>query len=113
MRAIENFNGKQRVREFYDTSPEDAYELLKAIAEIHGLESRLKLATPTKQESSDKKLAEEISEEHAKRNSNFSFTKYQITIGAEIEYVNDKNIKCYVIDDRKVKYNGQIRIFMI
>lgn len=49
LRAIENFNGKQRVGEFYAMSPEDAYELLKAIAEIHGLESRLKLATPTKQ----------------------------------------------------------------
>lgn len=108
LRAIENFNGKQRVREFYAMSPEDAYELLKAIAEIHGLESRLKLATPTKQESSDKKLAEEISEEHAKRNSNFSFTKCQIPIGAEIEYVNDTNIKCSVFGDRKVKYNGQV-----
>ena len=36
LRSIENFNGKQRIREFYAMSPEDAYSILEAIAEIHG-----------------------------------------------------------------------------
>ena len=31
LRSIENFNGKQRVREFYAMSPEDAYSILEAI----------------------------------------------------------------------------------
>ena len=34
LRSIENFNGKQRVREFYAMSPEDAYSILEAIAEM-------------------------------------------------------------------------------
>lgn len=28
LRSIENFNGKQRIREFYAMSPEDAYSIL-------------------------------------------------------------------------------------
>ena len=43
LRSIENFNGKQRVREFYAMSPEDAYSILEAIAEIHGCADKLKL----------------------------------------------------------------------
>ena len=42
LRSIENFNGKQRVREFYAMSPEDAYSILEAIAEIHGCADKLK-----------------------------------------------------------------------
>ncbi len=34
LRSVESFNGKQRVREFYAMSPEDAYSILEAIAEI-------------------------------------------------------------------------------
>lgn len=36
LRSIYNFNGQKRVREFYAMSPEDAYSILEAIAEIHG-----------------------------------------------------------------------------
>ena len=42
LRSIENFNGKQRIREFYAMSPEDAYSILEAIAEIHGCADKLK-----------------------------------------------------------------------
>jgi hypothetical protein len=104
LRSIESFEGKKRVREFYAMSPEDAFELLRAIAEINGMESNLKLIAPNKEEKQAEKLAEEISA----RNENFSFTKCNIPIGAELEYVRDANIKCHVVDDRRVRYNGQI-----
>ena len=103
LRSIESFEGKKRVREFYAMSPEDAFELLRAIAEINGMESKLKLVVPNKEEEQAEKLAEEISE----RNENFSFVKCNIPVGSEIVYNNDGNIKCYVADDRRVKYNGQ------
>lgn len=103
LRSIESFEGKKRVREFYAMSPEDAFQLLKAIAEINGMESKLKLVAPNKEEKQAEKLAEEIST----RNENFSFAKCNIPVGAELEYINDTNIKCYVVDDRKIKYNGQ------
>ena len=47
LRAVENFNGKQRVREFYAMTPEDAYSILEAIAEIHGCTNKLKRIVPT------------------------------------------------------------------
>ena len=104
LRSIESFEGRKRVREFYAMSPEDAFELLRAIAEINGMENKLKLVTPNKEEKQAEKLAEEISS----RNENFSFVKCNIPVGAELEYIHDTNIKCYVVDDRKIKYNGQI-----
>ena len=108
LRAIESFEGKKRIREFYAMSPEDAYGLLKSIAEINGMEHKLKLITPNKQEKKAESLAEEIAEEHIQKNKNFSFNICQIPVGAEIEYSHDPNIKCYVVDDRRVQYNGQI-----
>jgi len=104
LRSIESFEGKKRVREFYAMTPEDAFELLRAIAEINGMERCLKLIAPNKEEKQAEKLAEEISS----RNENFSFTKCKIAVGSELEYIHDTNIKCYVVDDRKIKYNGQI-----
>ena len=104
LRSIESFEGKKRVREFYAMTPEDAFELLRAIAEINGMENNLKLITPNKEERQAEKMANEISS----RNENFSFLKCNIPIDAEIEYVNDENVKCYVADDRRVKYNGKV-----
>lgn len=108
LRAIESFEGKKRVREFYAMSPEDAFGLLKAIAEINGMESELKLITPNQEEQKAEKLAEEITQEHIQRGEIFSFTKCKIPVGAELEYINDHNIKCKVVDDRKIEYNGQV-----
>ena len=37
----------------------------------------------------------------------FSFTKCQISVGEEIEYYDDPGIKCMVVGDRKVEYQGK------
>lgn len=108
LRAIENFEGKKRVREFYAMSKEDAYGLLKSIAEINGMEDKLKLITPNKEEKQAEELADEITQEHKERGEIFSFTKCQIPVGSELEYINDSNVKCYVVDDRKIKYNDEV-----
>lgn len=105
LRAIDSFEGKKRVREFYAMTPEDAYDLLKSIAELNGLEKNLKLSTPNKQEIEDEKVAQEISQTH--RNENFSFAKCSIPVGANLEYINDKSITCKVVDDRHVEFKGQ------
>ena len=42
LRTVDHFDGKKRVREFYALSAQDAYGLLKAMAEIHGTSKRLK-----------------------------------------------------------------------
>ena len=47
LRAIDNVDGKERVREFFEMSAEDAYDLLRCIATINGLEDNLVLVEPT------------------------------------------------------------------
>ena len=47
LRSIETFNGKKRVREFYAMTPEEAFSLLQAMAEIHNCTDKLKLVQPT------------------------------------------------------------------
>lgn len=108
LRSIDSVEGKERKREFYAMTPEDAYDILRAIAQLHGMEDRLKLIRPSQEEKKQEKIAEEITSEHIKRNENFSFTKCNIPVGAELEYVYNRDIKCYVVDDRKIKYNGEI-----
>ncbi|MDO4568745.1 MAG: GIY-YIG nuclease family protein, partial [Clostridia bacterium] len=107
LRSIENFEGKKRVREFYAMSPEDAYSILEAIAEMHGLGDKLKRIAPNEQEIQAEKAAQEIDTEHTERASNFSFSKCQIPIGAQIEYAYDASLKAKVVDDRNVEYNGE------
>ena len=107
LRSIENFNGKQRVREFYAMSPEDAYSILEAIAEIHGCSEKLKLVKPSNEEITAEQTAQEIDTESTERATNFSFTKCQIPLGAKIEFCNDPNITAEVVGDRNVKYNGE------
>ena len=74
LRSIENFNGKQRVREFYAMSPEDAYSILEAIAEIHGCADKLKRIAMDEAQKQAEETAQEIDAEHKERQSPFRFS---------------------------------------
>lgn len=108
LRSVESFNGKQCIREFYAMSPEDAYAILDAIAEMHGCGDKLKLIRPSAEEAAAEATAQEIDTESTERASNFSFSKCQIPVGDMIEYCDDASIKAKVVDDRNVEYNGEI-----
>lgn len=60
LRAVETFDGKPRVREFYNISAQDAYEILASIASISGTQKRLKLVQPEGHEALDEQIAEEM-----------------------------------------------------
>ena len=107
LRSIENFNGKQRVREFYAMPPEDAYSILEAIAEIHGCADKLKLIAMDESDKQAEAMAQEIDTESNERAANFSFSKCQIPVGSKIEYCDDSNITATVVDDRNVEYQGE------
>ena len=62
LRSIDNVEGKKRVREFYAMAPEDAYEILEAVAEINGLKENLKLWKQTEKEVQEEAVAKEIEE---------------------------------------------------
>ncbi len=111
LRSMEEVDGKKRVREFYAMTPEDAYSILEAIAEINGYKHRLKKWKATAEEQKEERIAQEISDAHQERLSPFTFSKCNIAIGEQIEFCCSGNehsgTLCKVADDKHVEYNGQ------
>ncbi len=88
-------------------SPEDAYSILEAIAEIHGRADKLKRIAMDEAQKQAEETAQEIDAEHKERQSPFRFSMCNIQSGEEIEYCNNPEIKCAVVDDKTVSYQGQ------
>jgi hypothetical protein len=111
LRSIDNFNGQKRVREFYAMSPEDAYSILEAIAEIHGCTDKLMRYKQSDAELEDEETAQEIIAERREKAAPFRFSMAGIPIGAELEFCrnarDNSGIFCIVLDDRHVGYNGK------
>lgn len=105
LRTIENFDGKERVKEFYAMSAEDAYGLLECIAKISGTEDRLQRPTPEGHEILDEQIANEVRE--TARRGPFRFSDCNIPIGSELTFIEDSNIKAIVVDDRRIEYDGE------
>lgn len=105
LRTIENFDGKERVKEFYAMSAEDAYGLLECIAKISGTLDRLKRMTPEGHEILDEQIADEVRE--TARRGPFRFSACNIPFGSTIEFVDDSSIQAVVVDDRHIEYNGE------
>lgn len=112
LRSTEEVDGKRRIREFYAMTPEDAYSILEAIAEINNYSHRLKKWKASATEQRDEALAQEINEQHQERLAPFTFTKCGISIGEQIEFYCNGNANtgtlCEAVDDKHVKYNGEI-----
>ncbi len=106
LRTIDTVNGKTRKRELYAMSAEQAYEILKAMAEIHGCEHRLHRYQKSADEKRDDAVAQEIEAEHQSRMSPFSFERCGIMPGEEVEYKLDPDIKAVVLNDKRVEYQG-------
>lgn len=105
LRTIETFDGKERVKEFYAMTAEDAYSLLECIAKISGTGDRLKRMSPEGHEILDQQIADEVKE--TVRRGPFRFSECGIPFGSEIEYVEDSSIRPVVIDDRHIEYQGE------
>ena len=112
LRSTEEINGKKRVREFYAMTPEDAYAILEAIAEINGFKHRLKKWKATAEEQKAQETAQEISEAHQERLKPFAFSMCNIAAGEQVEFCFNGCEKsgaiCTVVDDKHVDYNGEI-----
>ena len=105
LRTIETFDGKQRVKEFYAMSAEEAYSLLECISKISGTTDRLKKMKPEGHEEEDEKIAEEVRTEA--RRGPFRFSECNIPVGSEITFSEDESIVATVLDDRHIRYDGQ------
>ncbi|MBR5618378.1 MAG: GIY-YIG nuclease family protein [Clostridia bacterium] len=111
LRSMEEIDGRKRIREFYAMTPEDAYSILEAIAEINGYKHRLKKWKATTAEQKDEAMAKKINEAHQERMAPFAFSMCNIAIGEEIEFwrsaTEPSGIMCTVADDKHVEYDGQ------
>ena len=108
LHAIEIEKGHKREREFYAMKPQDAYLILEAIAEIHDCKDNLKLIEPNDTEKNEEKEAQNIEKEARTRSNNFTFSEWQIPIGAVLQYCDDESITCKVVDDRKIEFQGEV-----
>lgn len=88
-------------------SKEDAYALLESIAKLRGTTDKLQRLTPEGHEVLDEEMAAEVQEEAKERRAPFSFSKSEIPMGAEINFIEDDTIKATVIDDRHIMYMGE------
>ena len=105
LRTIDNFDGKERVKEFFLMSPEDAYAILESIAKISGTIDRLKRVKPEGHEIEDEKMAEE--NQQTARRGPFRFGECGIPNGAELTFVDDASVKVTVVDDRHIQFGKE------
>ena len=99
-KLIDSLNPDLRVtktREFFVMSPEEAYELLEAIAMISGSQDKLKRTKMVNQSSTQKTKKPAL-----------NFAKCGIPVGAELIYIHDDSVKAIVESERKVIYNNEI-----
>lgn len=103
LRAREQLdNGRIREREFFKISPETAYGIFKDIASLRGDTNKLKLYTPTLNQSQEQELAESRT-----KRSNNSFKLLNIAIGDEIEFLYNDTIKAKVINEKnQIEFKG-------
>lgn len=96
-------NGRIREREFFKISSETAYGIFKDIASLRGDTDKLKLYTPTLEQSQEQEIAERIT-----RRSNNSFRLLKIAVGEEIYFLYDETVSAKVMNNRnKVQYEGE------
>ena len=98
-KMIDNLNKDLRVsknREFFIMSPQEAYDLLEAIATISGTTSKLK------------KVKEKESKKQSVKKPPVNFLKCGIPIGAKLVFTEDPSIVVEVVSERKVLYKDEI-----
>lgn len=96
-------------KEFYEMTPEKAYAILSAIAEINGDEDLLVL-NPYQDDFFAKKDTPEAddSDKPKPRKPPVNFAKCGIPVGAQLVFTEDPSVVCTVVNERKVEYNGKI-----
>lgn len=105
LRSRDEVDGKQRVREFFAMSAEDAYGIFEAMAEIHGTLDKLHLHAMSKADAKQEEMAQDIARQ---RRENFSFSKLNIPVGAELEFIHNPAITVTVADEKRtVIYEGE------
>ena len=114
LRAIETIDGKERKREFYELSANDAYEILLGIAKINGMESNITLVEPTSKEIKEEEKAEEG---RTKRvmiqlpRMDWLIEQGIVNIGDEVYIINHPDEVAVIKNAESVEYKGKLMSF--
>ena len=100
LRTVDNINGKQRKREFYEMTPEQAYNILKAISIITNTDKKLYKISETEEDKKELKRAKDDKQQRPP----FKFSMIGMKTGDKIYYKKNKNVIAIVVDDSHVKY---------
>ncbi len=82
-------------REFFVMKPEEACELLEAIANISGTKDKLK------------RIHIPVAQKQTVRRPPVNFAKCGIPVGAKLVYTEDPTVVAIVVGERKVQYPHQ------
>ena len=107
LRAKDNIDGKERKREFFEMSAEDAYDLLRCIAKINGLEDNLVLVEPTAKEMEDEDEATTKRKSTQLPKMDWLIEQGIISIGDEVYLINHPEEVATVVDAKNVEYKGE------
>lgn len=104
LRAREIYNNKERKREFYAMTAEEAYKILEAIAEINGLVDNLKKIDITEEQELENDVAEEESEMSIKRH-HFKDIEFTSSLTGKTYYgtTNNRGILSILERDSKLE----------
>lgn len=111
LRAKDNIDGKERKREFFEMSAEDAYDLLHCIAKINGLEDNLVLVEPTAKEMEDEDEATTKRKSTQLPKMDWLIDQGIVNIGDEVYLINHPEEIATIEDSRNVRYKDQVMSF--
>ncbi len=111
LRAKDNIDGKERKREFFEMSAEDAYDILRCIAKINGLEDNLVLVEPTAKEMEDEDEATTKRKSTQLPKMDWLIDQGIINIGDEVYLINHPEEIAIIEDSRNVRYRNQVMSF--
>ena len=111
LRAKDNIDGKERKREFFEMSAEDAYDILRCIAKINGLEDNLVLVEPTAKEMEDEDEATTKRKSTQLPKMDWLIEQGIINIGDEVYLINHPEEIATIEDSKNVRYKNQVMSF--
>lgn len=111
LRAVDNIDGKKRVREFFEMSPEQAYEIFRCIAKINGLENNLVLVEPTDEENYEELEANQSKTRTILPKMDWLIDQGIVNIGDEVYILSHPEKIARIKDKDNVIYNGKIMSF--
>lgn len=114
LRAIETIDGKERKREFYELSANDAYEILLGIAKINGMESNITLVEPTSKEIKEEEEAEEGRTKRVMTQlprMDWLIEQGIVNIGDEVYIINHPDEVSVIKNAESVEYKGELMSF--